>query len=74
MIPADLVVRGCRQLLTCGGPLPKRKDALSDVGLKHNAWVAAHRGRIVFIGTEEEFSRRVRAEDDAQVIDASNLV
>lgn len=74
MIPADLVVRGCRQLLTCGGPLPKRKDALSEVGLKRNAWVAAHRGRIVFIGTEEEFSRRVRAEDDAQVIDASNLV
>lgn len=74
MIPADLVVRGCRQLLTCGGPLPKRKDALSEVGLKRNAWVAAHRGRIVFIGTEEEFSRRVRAEDDAQVIDGSNLV
>lgn len=74
MIPADLVVRGCRQLLTCGGPLPKRKDALAEVGLKRNAWVAAHRGRIVFIGTEEEFSRRVRAEDDAQVIDGSNLV
>jgi imidazolonepropionase len=74
MIPADLVVRGCRQLLTCRGPFPKRRDALSDVGLVDNAWLASHRGRITFIGPERDFRRQVRADDGAEVIDASDLV
>jgi imidazolonepropionase len=74
MIPADLIVRGCRQLLTCRGPLPKRRDALADVGLMNDAWLASHRGRLTFIGSEQEFRRQVRADEGAEVIDASNLV
>ncbi len=33
MRSADLVVAGCRELLTCAGPLPKRGRALGEVGL-----------------------------------------
>jgi len=74
MIPADLVVRNCRQLLTCQGPLPKRRDSLSDVGLLPNAWIASHQGRIVFIGDAESFRSQVRLDYGAQAIDASSLV
>jgi imidazolonepropionase len=74
MIPADLVVRNCRQVVTCAGSLPKRKGALSDVGLRTGAWIASHRGRIVFLGTEDEFKRTVRPEDEAEVIDGREMV
>jgi len=74
MIPADLVVRNCRQLLTCRGPIPKRREALSDVGLMDKAWLASHGGLITFIGSEEDFRRQVQADAAAEVIDASDLV
>lgn len=74
MIPADLVVRACRQLVTCAGPLPKRKAALADVGLREGAWIASYRGRIVFIGSEEDFKRQVRPDDEAEIVDGRKLV
>jgi imidazolonepropionase len=74
MIPADLVVGGCSQLLTCRGPLPKRGEALSDVGLLSEAWIASREGRIVFLGSEEEYRSRVRPGRGAQVVDARGLV
>ena len=74
MRPADLVVENCLQLLTCGGPIPKRKGALGDTGLVINAWVASHRGRISFVGQEKDFKRSVRLEDRAVRIDGSGLV
>jgi len=74
MIRADLVVAGCRQLLTCGGPIPKRGDALRDVGLVESAWVASDRGRIVFVGSEKKFRETVRPDNGCEVIDAGGLV
>ena len=74
MISADCVVAGCRQLLTCGGPVPKRKEALRDLGVVENGWIASERGRIVFIGTERECRANVRATGDATWIDASGMV
>jgi len=74
MISADCVVAGCRQLLTCGGPVPKRKEALRDLGLVENGWIASERGRIVFVGTEREFRANVRATGDAAWIDAGGMV
>jgi imidazolonepropionase len=68
------VVTGCRQLLTCGGAVPKRKKALRDLGLIEGGWVASEAGRIVFVGTESGFRANVRAADDAQWIDASGRV
>jgi imidazolonepropionase len=74
MIKADVVVAACRELLTCGGPVPKRGERLKDVGLIEKAWVAGRGGRIVFVGTEDEFRSSVEAEDGAVRLDAGGLV
>jgi len=74
MISADVIVAGCRQLLTCAGPLPKRGGALADVGLVENGWVASRDGAVVFAGTESEFRRTVRPGPGAETIDATGLV
>jgi imidazolonepropionase len=74
MISADVVVAGCRQVLTCAGPLPKRKGALGDVGLVENGWVASREGTVVFAGPEAEFRKAVREEPDAETIDGRGLV
>jgi imidazolonepropionase len=69
MTSADLVVAGCRELVTCAGPLPKRGRALREIGAIENGWVASAKGVIVFAGTEEEFQARVAPEPDAVTID-----
>lgn len=74
MIRADCVVTGCRQVLTCGGPIPKRGAALRDVGLVENASIAGRDGTIVFVGPTEELKQAVRIEDDAMRLDGSGLV
>jgi imidazolonepropionase len=71
---ADLVLAGCRQVLTCRGPVPKRKEALSDIGLLENAWIAAHDGRLTFVGSEADFKREVRTEAGAEVVDGRQSV
>ena len=45
MRSADLVVAGCRELVTCAGPLPKRGQDLRRIGLVENGWVASSEGR-----------------------------
>jgi len=74
MISADCVVAGCRQLLTCRGPVPKRKEALRDLGVIENGWVASDAGTIVFVGTESEFRAQVRVAAGAEWIDGGGLV
>ena len=74
MIPADLVVENCRQLATCRGPVPKRGAALTDIGLLEKAWVAAWRGRVVFVGGEKAFRRQVGPGKGARRVDAGGLV
>jgi len=71
---ADLVLAGCRQVLTCRGPVPKRKEALSDIGLLENIWIAAHDGNLAFLGSEADFKREVRPEPGAEVVDCRQLV
>jgi imidazolonepropionase len=74
MRSADLVVAGCRELLTCAGPLPKRGPALRQIGLVENGWVASSKGVIVFAGSEDEFQTQVTAEPDSLTVDARGLV
>ena len=74
MRSADLVVAGCRELVTCAGPLPKRGKALREIGLVENGWVASSKGEIVFTGTEDEFHEHVVPEPDAVMVDARGLV
>ena len=74
MRSADLVVAGCRELLTCAGGLPKRGAALREVGLIENGWVASSKGEIVFVGTEEEFRNEVALDDGAVTTDGAGMV
>jgi imidazolonepropionase len=74
MRSADLVVAGCRELLTCAGPLPKRGRALGDVGLVENGWVASSKGVVVYAGDESGFLAGIAPEPDAVTIDGRNLV
>lgn len=73
MISADLIVAGAAQVATCGGPAPKRRKALNDVGLIEDGWIASSKGRIVFTGTENEFRDTVRPAAGAETIDARGL-
>jgi len=74
MTSADCVVAGCREILTCAGPLPKRGRTLRQVGLVENGWVASSKGAIVFVGTEEEFLARVSPEPGAVTVDGQGMV
>ena len=74
MRSADLVVAGCRELVTCAGPLPKRGKSLRQIGPVENGWLASSKGVIVFAGTEDEFRAQVAPEPDALTIDARGLV
>lgn len=74
MRSADLVVTNCHQLLTCRGPLPKRKEALQNVGLREEVWIASQQGKIVFIGSQQEFEKEFQLEQNAEVIDGRGLV
>jgi imidazolonepropionase len=74
MKSADLLIANCRQILTCRGPIPKRKEDLDDVGLIEDASIASHKGRIVFVGREERFREEFRLEKDSPLIDGRELV
>jgi len=74
MKQADLIIAGCRQLLTCGGGIPKRKAELRDVGVIENAWIASHQGRIVYIGPEDGAKAEVELSREGTRIDGSDLV
>ncbi len=74
MTQADLVIADCRQLLTCGGGLPKRKDALGDVGLIENSWIASRGGRIVYIGQGENARAEIELSKGGVQIDGRGLV
>ena len=74
MISADLVVQNCRRLVTCRGPIPKRKALLRDVGPAEIIWIASSKGEIVFIGKEKDFRKSVRPGRSAVRIDAGALV
>jgi len=71
---ADLAVLNCEQLLTCRGEIPKRADALQDVGLLEKGCIASYKGRIVFLGEEKEFREEVRLEENGVCIDGTGLV
>ncbi len=74
MRSADLVVAGCRELLTCAGPLPKRGRALGEVGLVENGWVASSKGVIVYAGNEDGFLAAIGPEPGAVTIDGRGMV
>lgn len=74
MKSADLAVRGCEQLVTCRGQIPKRKGSLQEVGIIEKGCIASHQGKIVFIGYEKKFKEEVRLEKNSVCIEGNGLV
>ena len=74
MKSADCVVKNCSQLLTCEGRIPKRKEALQEVGLLEKGCIASFKGRIVFIGEKKRFKEEVLLEENCIQIDGTGLV
>ncbi len=73
MITADLIIRDCRQIVTCSGAIPKRKPALQSVGERGNASIASRSGSIVFIGSREELDQNIQPEPGCVIIDGRGL-
>jgi len=57
-------------VVTCAGPAPRRGSAQAEVSPLPGAVVASRDGRIVFVGSEEEFRARAQAMPGAVVVDA----
>jgi imidazolonepropionase len=71
MQPADFAIRHASLLLTPAGPAPRTGPDQGRVTSIPGAAVAAHEGRIVFVGSEADFARSVSLGDLALVVDAA---
>lgn len=70
MIVADFALRNAGTLYTLAGPAPRSGRAMADLGSHEHAAVAAHNGRIVWVGADGAFDLVVRLEPGATVVDA----
>jgi imidazolonepropionase len=73
-IIADLVIENASQLITCRGPTPKVGEALSQLGIINDGWLACYKDKIVFIGNEKQFVEMVSPSEDCREIDASGRI
>jgi imidazolonepropionase len=64
-----LVLRHCRQLITCAGPAPRRGADQGCLEILTDGAVAQSDGRIVFAGRTADLERRISLPADARVID-----
>jgi imidazolonepropionase len=67
---ADFLIHNTAEVLTCAGPAPRRGRAQADARSVSRAVVAAHQGRIVFIGFESLLPLEVELTPDATIVDA----
>jgi imidazolonepropionase len=65
-----LVLRHCRQLITCAGPAPRRGAAQGRVEIVPDGAIVASGGRIVFAGPTVDLERAISIPTNARVIDA----
>ena len=71
MQPADLIIRNAREILTCAGPAPLTGSRQRETSPVSHGALAAHQGRIVYVGPSSELDRHVSAAAGAVQIDAS---
>ncbi len=74
MIAADFALRNAGTLHTLAGPVPRTGPAMSVLGTHERAALAAHHGRIVWIGGDGAFDLAVQLEPGATVVDAGGAV
>ncbi|WP_420642898.1 imidazolonepropionase [Candidatus Leptofilum sp.] len=71
MIKADLLIHSAAQVVTCASIMPKRGEAMQDVGMIADGAVVVKDGRILSIGPTESIRQQYSA---PQTIDASGKV
>lgn len=69
---ADVLLTTAGEILTCRGPAPRTGAAQADTSPIEGGVIAAHAGRIVFIGSERACAEQVEPTDDVHVIDAGS--
>lgn len=69
-VEADFVLRRAGWIATLAGPEPRRGAALRDLGLLHDAALAARDGRIVWVGLDADVAGAVQVLPDATQLDA----
>ena len=73
MIPADLVIRNIRELVTCAGPAPLAGSRQREVWPVRDALIASLDGRIVFAGPSTQDGAAVSLLPGGRVIDAATM-
>jgi len=71
MQPADLIIRNAREILTCAGSAPFSGPRQRETSPVLDGAIAAHEGRIVYVGPTSDLDRHVSAAPGAVEIDAS---
>jgi imidazolonepropionase len=71
MLVADFLVHNASEVLTCAGPAPRIGARQRDVSPIASGVVAGRDGRIVFVGTAEDWQRAGSLSADAVTIDAA---
>jgi imidazolonepropionase len=72
--PADLLIEHADLVVTCAGPAPRRGPAQREISPVRHASVAAHQGRIVYVGPAGDLARHVDLERGAMRIDARGCI
>jgi imidazolonepropionase len=68
---ADLLIKNASELFTCAGPAPRTGRTMREAGRITDAALAAHDGRIVFVGSTAECDWLISPAPSATVIDAT---
>jgi imidazolonepropionase len=70
---ATLVVRHCRQLISCAGPAPRKGARQGDIEIVADGAVALAGERVLFAGRTSDLEHAVTVAREANVIDAPAL-
>jgi imidazolonepropionase len=70
--PATLLIRHCRQLITCAGPAPRRGREQGDVADVADGAIAAAGERLVYAGPSGDIDAHVTVPPEAEILDASD--
>jgi imidazolonepropionase len=69
--PADLVLAGASELVTCAGPAPAKGEDQSRVAVLPRGALAAREGKLIWVGPEDELDAAVDVRPGARRIDAA---
>ncbi len=70
MITADFIIERADLVATCAGPAPRRGTAQREITAVRSGSIAAHDGRIVFVGPADALDRDVAVQPGAVRLDA----